>query len=392
MRMKSIVVSLLVALTAGTALAAAAQDAPARATKIKVTAEQANLREKPDIGSSIVQQIPAGTVLEADRKEGEWYFVRYTLEDGGVIGGWIHESLVTVLAETPPAGVGAGRPAERTPAREPTPRRTRRVRIKPPEFRTGTVPLEFSFSAGIATLDPHDLNDGTRGYAAWLAAENGLTSVDKPDLLNLAGIVGFELSYRFSPRLSFGVGADFLRGSNKGRIELAGALPLESFSTDPWVRAVPVKALVRYYPGEGLYVRGALGLYAVKAGYLFRREGAEAWEQWKGSASTTGLGAEAAFGGEWDVAPRTILFVEAGLRVASFHRLTGRNVYRNSSGDEVTEAGTLFFFHKTAGGETAYPLIFVRGALPAEEGVVDARQARINISGTSLRVGLRYRF
>src|SRR5512137_2694708 len=97
MRMKSIVISLLVTLAAGVMSVAAAQDAPARATKIKVTAEQANLREKPDIGSSIVQQIPEGTVLEADRKEGEWYFVRYTLEDGGVIGGWIHESLVEVV-------------------------------------------------------------------------------------------------------------------------------------------------------------------------------------------------------------------------------------------------------------------------------------------------------
>ena len=391
MRMKRTLLSLVVILALGAA-AGAAQNPPGRTIRLKVTAEQANLREKPDIGSSIVQQIPANTVLEADRKEGEWYFVRYTLEDGGVIGGWIHGSLVTVLAEAPPAGGAAGRPAERAPARERPSRPARRVRIKPPEFRTGTIPLEFSVSAGIATLDPHDLNEGTRGYASWLAASNGLTSVDKPDLLDLAGVVGFELSYRFSPQLSFGLGADFLRGSNKGRIELAGALPAESFSTDPSVRAVPVKAVVRYYPGAGLYVRGALGVYAVKARYFFRREDAEGWEQWKGSASTTGLGAEAAFGGEWDVAPRTILFVEAGLRVASFHRLTGRNVFSNSAGDEETEAGTLFFFHKTAGGETAYPLIFVRAALPAEEGVVDARQARINISGTSLRVGLRYRF
>ena len=89
-------------LVLGTAHLAAAQVAPARTMKIKVTAEQANLREKPDIGSGIVQQIPEGTVLEADRKEGEWFFVRYALEDGGVLGGWIHESLVEVV----PAAAG----------------------------------------------------------------------------------------------------------------------------------------------------------------------------------------------------------------------------------------------------------------------------------------------
>ena len=98
-------------------LIAAAQDAPTRLMKIKITAEQANLREKPDIGSAIVQQIAEGTVLEADKKEGEWFFVRYTLEDGGVIGGYIHESLVEVVEQA-----AAQEPARKTPEGE-TPRR-----------------------------------------------------------------------------------------------------------------------------------------------------------------------------------------------------------------------------------------------------------------------------
>src|SRR5512143_550423 len=76
------------------ALPAAGQE---RSIRVKGTAEQANLRERPDISSAVVQQIPEGTVLEADKKEGEWYLVRYTLEDGGVIAGYIHESLVTVV-------------------------------------------------------------------------------------------------------------------------------------------------------------------------------------------------------------------------------------------------------------------------------------------------------
>ena len=138
---------------------------PARPMKVKVTAEQANLREKPDIGSSIVQQIPEGTVLEADRKEGEWYFVRYTLEDGGVIGGWIHESLVEVVETGGRRTEPAKKPAEDTPPRERSRRPVRIGRIEPPEFRTGSIPLEFSVSAGVATLAPRDLNDGTRGFA-----------------------------------------------------------------------------------------------------------------------------------------------------------------------------------------------------------------------------------
>jgi len=390
--MKSIVVSLLVALTAGTALAAAAQDAPARATKIKVTAEQANLREKPDIGSSIIQQIPEGTILDADRKEDEWYFVRYTLEDGGVIGGWIHESLVEVVETGGPVTEAVKKPAEETPPRERARRPVRIGRIKPPEFRTGSIPLEFSFSAGVATLAPRDLNDGTRGFADLFGANLGIPVPGSADALHLAVLAGFEISYRVSPRLAVGLGADFLRGANGDEIVLSDELVSETITTSPSVRGVPIKIVARFYPGAGLYVRGGLGLYSVKAGYLFRHEGDGSWEQWKGSATTSGIGGEAAFGGEWDIAPRTVLFAEAGFRMASFSGLTGRNEYTNSEGEDRTDPGTLFFYHRTADDETTYPAIFVRGSTPSEAGVVDPRQARVNISGTAVRVGVRYRF
>jgi hypothetical protein len=377
---------------AALALAAEAQNAPPRPTKIKVTAEQANLREKPDIGSSIVQQIPEGTVLEADRKDGEWYFVRYTLEDGGVIGGWIHESLVEVVVEGAPPKPEEKTPAREAPARERGSRPVRIGRIRTPEFRTGAIPLEFAVSAGITTLSPRDLNDGTRGYAGLTGASIGALTPASPDALHLAVLAGFELSYRLSPRLALGLGADFLSGSNGDTMVLSGELLTETVSTKPSVRGVPVKIMVRFYPGAGIYVRGGLGLYSVKAGYLFRTEGAGSLLQSKGSATATGLGGEAAFGGEWDVAPRTSFFVEAGLRMASFSGLTGRNVATRSGLDSQTEPGTLYFFHKTGADDNAYALISVRGSVPSETGVVDARRANINLSGTAVRVGLRYRF
>jgi hypothetical protein len=394
MRMTRTVLCLLLVAALGSTAVAAAQDAPARATKIKVTAEQANLREKPDIGSSIVQQIPEGNVLEADRKEGEWYFVRYVLEDGGVIGGWIHESLVEVVETGGPVTETVKKPAAEAPPRERERARgpIRIGRIKAPDFRTGSIPLEFSFSAGVATLAPRDLNDGTRGYADYVGANLGIPVQGSADALHLAVLAGFELSYRISPELAVGLGADFLRGANGDEIVLADPPVSETITTAPSVRGVPIKIVARFYPGAGIYVRGGLGLYSVKAGYLFRQESADFREQWKGSATASGLGGEAAFGGEWDIAPRTVLFAEAGFRMASFSGLTGRNEYTNSEGADQTDPGTLFFFRRTASDENVYPAILVRGSAPAEPGVVDSRPARINISGTAARVGVRYRF
>jgi len=389
MRIKRAVLPLTVILILGAAALAAAQEAPVRTMKIKVTAEQANLREKPDIGSGIVQQIPEGTVLEADRKEGEWFFVRYTLEDGGVIGGYIHESLVEVVEGGAP--VPETKRAEReAPPEERGSRPARTRKIKLPELSTGSFPLEFSFSAGIGSAAPRDLNDGTRGYADWNGAALGIPAPSSPDILHFAFLAGFELSYRVSPQLAIGLGADYLHGANRDEIEYKDPLITETLVTRPSARAVPVKLTVRYYPGAGIYVRGGLGIYSVKAGYLYRLERDDAWQQWKGSATGSGLGAEAAFGGEWEIAPKTSFFAEAGFRIARFRRLTGRNVYSNSDGESQTEPGTLYFFHQVAADTNTYPLLFVSGSVPAD--AVDCRRADINLSGTAVRAGIRYRF
>jgi hypothetical protein len=367
-----------------------AQGTPGRPMKVKVTAEQANLREKPDIGSGIVQQIAEGTVLEADRKEGEWFFVRYALEDGGVIGGYIHESLVEVIEQA-----AAPAPAGKTPERETS--RGERV----PASRRANSPgldaphLEFSVSAGAGWVAPRDLNDGARGLADYNAASLGLPISGPVGSLHMVAAAGVELSYRISRWLAVGLGADYLRGGNRSRVEYTDTAFSETLDTRPLVSVVPVRLGVRFYPGRGFYIRGALGVYFVKAGYLYRLEREESWQEWKGAAKARRFGAEAAFGGDWKIGANTSFFVEAGFRMASLGGLSGRDVYRNSAGDTLTEEGLLYFFRKEGADSRAYPLLFVRAVRPTgetEAGVIDSRQAEINISGTAVRAGLRFRF
>jgi hypothetical protein len=369
------------------ALLCPAQETSGRPMKVKVTAEQANLREKPDIGSAIVQQIPEGTVLEADKKEGEWFFVRYTLEDGGVIGGYIHESLVVVIEQA-----AAPEPARRTPERETSP--------KPYASATGKASwrsapasfLEFSLSGGAGWTAPRDLNDGAQGFADTNGAFLELPASGPVDALHLATLVGLELSYRVSPWLSLGLGVDYFWGANWGRVGFTDGVFSETLDTRPSVSAVPVKFGVRFYPGKGFYIRGSLGLYFVKAGYLYRLERGDNWQEWKGSATAHCFGAEAAFGGDWKVGANTFFFAEAGFRMASLSGLSGQDIFRNSDGDTLTEQGTLYYFRKEGADSRLYPQLFIGESKLAEEGVVDSRRAGINLSGMAVRAWFRYRF
>ena len=389
MRTKRTIRPIIVILVLGAALCATAQETPARPMKVKVTAEQANIREKPDIGSAIVQQIPEGTVLEADKKEGEWFFVRYTLEDGGVIGGYVHESLVEVVDQG-----GGPEPARKTPERETSPRQTVAAAgtMKPTGRSSPASFFEFSLSGGVGWIAPRDINDGAQGFADTNGASLGLPASGPVDALHQATLVGLELSYRVSPWLSLGLGIDYFWGANRGRVGFTDGVFSETLDTRPSVSAVPVKFGVRFYPGKGFYIRGSLGVYFVKAGYLYRLKRGDSWLEWKGTASAHRFGAEAAFGGDWKVGANTSFFVEAGFRMASFSGLSGQDVYRNSDGDTLTEQGTLYFFRKEGADSRIYPQLFVGDSKLAEEGVVDSRRADLNLSGMTVRAGFRYRF
>lgn len=66
--------------------------------RIRVSVEKANIRLKPSIDSMIIGQAPLGSTFESDQKIREWFSVTMPPdEDGVVLKGFIHESVVEIL-------------------------------------------------------------------------------------------------------------------------------------------------------------------------------------------------------------------------------------------------------------------------------------------------------
>ncbi|MGB7295791.1 MAG: PEGA domain-containing protein [Candidatus Aminicenantales bacterium] len=83
--------------------------ASATTLKVKVIVDNASVKATPEIGGQTLANIPLGTVLEAESKQGEWYKVA-TAKDGTAVSGFIHELLVeeTSDEESPPAASPGG--------------------------------------------------------------------------------------------------------------------------------------------------------------------------------------------------------------------------------------------------------------------------------------------
>jgi hypothetical protein len=66
--------------------------------KVKVIVDDASIKATPEIVGEILDIVSVETILEAERKQGEWYKV-YFEKDGQKISGFIHELFVEVLKE-----------------------------------------------------------------------------------------------------------------------------------------------------------------------------------------------------------------------------------------------------------------------------------------------------
>ena len=373
------------------ALVVTAQETPARTIKLRVSAEQANLREKPDIGSAVVQQIPEGTVLEADKKEGEWYLVRYTLEDGGVIAGYIHESLVVVESQPGAAGEPPAKPA-------PVPQKTPPAEPKAAAFPVyeSAVPVEIFLSGGASTVIAEDLNHAAKGFTASNAAFLGLPASGSVRTLRLTYLLGAEIACRISPRISVALGFEFLKGWRSSRVVYPTGSPSLFFpyaTTRPSVQAVPVKLSVRFYPRPDFYIRGSAAYYTAKAGYSYRlvTSGTE-WQELHGTATAHTLGMEVAAGGEWALSSHTLFFAEAGFRLAQLDKFSGTGLFRDSAGTSSAVAGSLWYYQQRGADARGYNFLEVLAAAPSGAGILGARRATLNLTGTTLKAGVKFRF
>jgi len=410
MKRKIFIFALWLGLSSSLLLSVAAQKFP---FKLEVATEQANIREKPDIGSTIILQVPRGTILESTKKIGEWYLVRLKVEEGQLLLGYVHESLVLriepekeepelieekktveeeILEEEEKPEVEKKIPEEKV--EEP---KEEKIQIAPPPTVTPIVvePLEKKFMLSIFGggnyISGGDLNEGAEGFGEFYKDELQIEG-DEAKHLHLGYIFGAELSFPLTYHFFLGIGADYFRGRKESSAEHSETTPGNSFTTRPEIQAFPLRVFFSYYPVSFLFLKGGVEYYFTKISYYYRFQEGDYWKEWEGNADSQGLGIMGALGIEWNLASHFSFFAEATGRYARINGFEGDDTSRDKEGLIYTEVGTLYSFQVTGSNQKVYPQLFIREKKPAEARVSDAREALVDFSGVSLRLGFRIKF
>ena len=385
--------------------------------KLKVTAEIANVRVKPFIGSNIVRQFPEGTVLEAARKEGEWFLVKMEPDETGTISGYVHESLVLALEDIPitepvPAPVVEIPPVEEVEKEEPPPAkavpRPKAAQPEPIETPPSVYEATREIMAAAAAESPvslflwggggitavGDLNDGIQGLADFYADQIHRPAGGETAPLRTGLQYGGEIGFKLLPRLRLSVGAEFLRASKENVLAFAGDSEIPSdLTVKPSFSAIPVHLTLAYYPLDFLYLKAGAGYFFTRAEYRYVFTHGDILRDWEGEATASGAGFLAGIGLDLSLGRYFCLTAEASGRYAKISGFSGTNAYRDEiSTEPYLETGTLYAFDVRTTSRTAYPLVFIRNGKPFESGVENAREARLDLTGLSVRIGLKYRF
>jgi hypothetical protein len=361
--------------------------------RLRVTAEIANLREKPDIGSNVVRQVPRGTLLESSAKEGDWYLVTLRDESARAASGYVHESLVALITpeEEPQTPAGNPEPARTEPVTRP-PEKVPAKRQESAQAYAQESLFSLALSGGGNLVLGGDLNKGTRGLADYYLDSLNAQTLDEVNPVGLGFVGGGELSFPLAEKISLGVGVEYLTGSRQSLVHLAKGSYSYSFTARPALWAIPVRAFLAYAPVPFISLKIGVEYIFAHAGYYYRWEAASNdWQEWTGEADARGLGVFGGLGLEWSLSPNFGLVLELSGRYAPLTGFSGTGTYLDSEAVTSQEEGKLYYY-ETRVADAVYSLLFIRSRVPSEAGVYNPRPAEVDFTGAALRAGFKLKF
>lgn len=360
---------------------AAGQDA---VIKLKVVAEQANIRLEPDISSIIIRQVPQGTILNATEKKEDWFAVLLTPKEGTTVSGYVHESLVILIEPipekmTPPKGEPKPVPIPQT--------------IEPDEPRE-KFPFQWTLAimAGGNYLRGGDLNRGIKGIAYLYEDILGTRREGEVDPVHIGYVFGMDVAFSLSDSLSWGIRAEHFQGRNESEVGYSQGSSSSALLVQPNLQATPINLFLSYSPVPYLYVRGGISYTFARCSYTFRLESDELIQRREGKATAGGAGLSGSLGFKQQLSSSLSFFAEITGRYAKIKGFKGNEEFQDSEGASSAEKGRLYLAQMQILADRTHPVLFIRETRPNEAGIIFAEEARIDLSGVSVVFGLRFHF
>lgn len=318
--------------------------------KIKVIAEKATVRSKPDRNSEIIEKdIAVGSVFETKEKKGKWFKIKFRSKQGDLKTGFIHEFYVEVVEEKAEVKTEEiQKPAEKSK--------------KKPVFKPYKEPrkkgfLTFTFNGGLNFVNGGDFNDVVKGR------NDHYSDAEWNELKTMMSMSG-DLIFNLSDKIGVAIGGGYIFKNNKGTYSY--------FTRNYKFRIIPLSVSLYFsLPTKGIFgisLHGGVDYYLGSIKHTYSSTVSSSYSE---DVNCKTYGFHAGAGVELKLSSRASIVIGGIYRIANFDNWTGS---RNSI------KGDLYFY------TLAYPRIKVYSSAPYSS----AQKAKINLGGLGVTAGMKF--
>jgi len=264
--------------------------------------------------------------------------------------------------------------------------------------------FRLKLSGGYGTMTTGDYNSYGAGLDDVLSTLEALGATTEGEFNKINLGFEYEAEFILSLPAGFGVGVGVGYIQRSKMTELSATLPLSgsaSASLEPKITAVPINVSAYYFtPGIAplkFFVYGGIGYYYGKMTIDIREESAPPafWSEQEATLKDQGFGLHGGVGLEFKVAPKIALFLEGRARSCKLNSWKGDSTYEDSDGFTDTDEGSMWYFElldQNYGSGEWFPGITISTGTPSGPDIRNVRKFEVNLSGISLRTGIRIKF
>lgn len=343
--------------------------------KLKITVENADIRQSPDRDSPVVKTAVWGDILESFEKEGEWFRVVVGPDEAGFVSiGYLHSGDVAIEEEK------VSRQVDFWPE-------------EPEHFEEKGINIKVA--AGYNSISQGDIENGIQGLfdsTTDLFLSRGYQAESYPEHLRSIIDLTADVIYSLSPKFGIGLGFGYLYGQRGGVSSFydEGISDIQNAHSDTTVSAVfPRAGIVMTIPLNPLFslsLNGGSALYFAKYSHFLSTP--FEMDNLSQSASSKSVGFHGGIGLEIRLVKRAALLIEALGRYAKIGGFEGKAAVArevNNLWVKSTEEGKLYFVETDT-----HPRLIISRQRPS--GYREVREACLDLSGFSLQIGFLVRF
>ena len=349
--------------------------------ELKVLVENANIRTEPDERSPVVTTVAKGSMLESYARKGAWFRVIITSEKDGFMSlGYIHFNDVEVI-------------------REELSEETDFWEYEDPGTFQG-IGLSVKVTGGMNYFSGGDVGVGTRGIydtnSNYLASQ-GFALEHFLEPFHYGAEISGDIVFNFNPKFGIGIGSGYINATSQSVLTYRTAESLLfQMKSQPEIRVTPLRVgmffsipLLRVFT---VTINAGPELYFAQYRFTMGSEGDEIATVYH-NASAKRLGFQGGLGIEINLNQRAIFLIECHGRYAKINNFQGKAtindwelMINNMISDNITtEEGTLYFLKRQT-----HPGLVISQEKPV--GYENIRTAVLDLSGFTLRAGLKFRF